>query len=105
MAKITNYYDAVNFFGNSFILCNEISSVDPSIYDNANFDWYDEENDTEVEVFQWYLTDISQDDATYLADRFGLLFTYSDLLNMYILCVNHFGTSWKYVDVIDRKYA
>lgn len=34
----------------------------------------------------------------YLEKTFGLLFTYSDLLDKYILCVDHFGTSWDYVE-------
>lgn len=52
----------------------------------------------EVEIYQWYVTDCSKWDMEYLRDTFGLLFTYSDLLDCYILCVTHFGTSWDYVD-------
>lgn len=96
------YLEAVNWLGNSRVLCNNIPQIDPSIFDNANFDWYDDENEMEVEIFQWFITDCTQDDVVYLADRFGLLFTYSELLDCYILCVDHCGTPWKSVEVFDR---
>lgn len=54
--------------------------------------------DDQVEIYQWYITDCSKWDMEYLRDTFGLLFTYSDMLDCYILCVTHFGTSWDYVD-------
>lgn len=44
------------------------------------------------------LQDCTDDDVEYLEQTFGLLFTYSDLLDKYILCVDHFGTSWDYVE-------
>ena len=97
------YLEAVNWLGNSRVLCNNIPQIDPSIFDNANFEWYDDENEMEVEIFQWYITNCTQDEVVYLSDRFGLLFTYSDLLNCYILCVDHYGTSQDYVEVFDRK--
>ena len=103
MKKVNNYKEAVEWFGNHRVLCNNIPQIDPSIFDNANFDWYDEDEETEVEIFQWFITDCTQDDVVYLADRFGLLFTYSDLLDCYILCVDHCGTRWDYVEVFDRK--
>ena len=51
-----------------------------------------------VEIYQWYITDCSKWDVEYLIKTFGLLFTYSDLLDCYILCATHFGTGWDYVD-------
>lgn len=50
------------------------------------------------DIFQWFITDCSESDMEYLRDTFGLLFTYSNLLDCYILCVTHFGTGWDYVD-------
>lgn len=50
------------------------------------------------EIYQWFITDCSEWDMKYLRDTFGLLFTYSDLLDCYILCVTHWGTGWDYVD-------
>lgn len=54
--------------------------------------------DEPVEICQWYITDCSKFDVEYLTNAFGLIFTYSDLLDCYILCVTHFGTGWSYVD-------
>ena len=91
----TDYKTAVNWCHNALIMCNNIPQIDPSVIDNARFAWYDEETETETEVFQWFITDCSQWDVEYLEEHFpGLLFTYSDLLDCFILCVDHFGTAW-----------
>jgi hypothetical protein len=60
------------------------------------FDLEDDEGNIR-DIYQWYLTDCSESDVEYLEKTFGLLFTYSDNLDLYILCVDHFGTSWDYV--------
>lgn len=103
MATITNYFDAVHYFGNSFVLCNNIPEIDGSVYDNMEFSSYDEETDTYKDIYQWFLTDCSKMDVEYLSRRFGLLFTYSDLLDVYVLCVDHYGTMWKGVPVTDNE--
>lgn len=91
----TNYKVAVHWLNNSLILCNEIQN-DMSIYDNMRFDLEDEEGNIH-DIYQWYLTDCSESDVEYLEKTFGLLFTKSDNLDLYILCVDHFGTAWDYV--------
>lgn len=88
----TDYRTAVNWCGNDYVLCNNIAELDSTIYDNARFEW--KEN---TDIFQWYLTDANTDTIEYLEKTFGLLFTYSELLDLYVLCVDHFGTSWSYV--------
>jgi hypothetical protein len=93
----TTYSAAVNWLNNDFILCNKIVEIDQSIYENMRFSDYDDENGSYTEIFQWYLTDASESDIEYLEKHFGLLFTYSNLLDCYVLCVDHLGTSWKYV--------
>lgn len=91
----TDYKTAVHWCNNALIMCNNIPQIDPTVIDNARFAWYDEETETETEVFQWFITDCSQWDVEYLEEHFpGLLFTYSDLLDCFILCVDHFGTVW-----------
>lgn len=94
----TNYSVAVNWCNNALILCNNITEIDPSIYDNMRFELFDEEDGTQRDIYQWFITDCTDDDVEYLENTFGLLFTYSDLLDKYILCVDHFGTSWDYVE-------
>ena len=113
----TNYGVAVNWLNNNFILCNEIQNLDQSIFDNARFGFfyytdedgnqYESESDYEGEeelnensrdIFQYYLTDCSESDVEFLEETFpGLLFTYGDLLGLYVLCVDHYGTNWYYV--------
>jgi hypothetical protein len=89
----TTYSIAVNYCNNSLVLCNNIAKIDPSVYDNARFEWGEE-----TEIFQWYVTDCSSSDVEFLEKSFGLLFTYSDKLDVYVLCVDHWGTSWDYVE-------
>lgn len=88
----TNYRVATKWCNNSYIMCNNIPEVDNTIYDNLRF-----ELDDTIEIYQWFITDASESDVEYLEEHFGLLFTYSELLDCFILCVDHYGTSWDYV--------
>lgn len=93
----TNYKVAVNWLDNSYVLCNNIAEIDSTIIDNARFSFEDEDTGKLTEIYQWYLSNCSDDDVEYLENTFGLLFTYSNLLDVYVLCVPHCGTSWDYV--------
>lgn len=93
----TNYKVAALWLNNSLVLCNNIAEVDPSIWENAEFETYNEETGEYKEIYQYFITDCSESDKEYLQNTFGLLFTFSDLLDCYILCVDHCGTSWDYV--------
>lgn len=99
---VTNYEDAVNYLHNDFILCNEIPSIDDTVYDNMRFN-NEYEDGTNIEIYQWFLTNASLGDVEYLKNRFDLLFTYSDNLDPYVLCVPHYGTSWDYVECQDNE--
>jgi len=94
----TNYKVAVNWLNNSLILCNDIVEKDSSVYENCRFNLYDEVSDSYTEIYQWYLTDCSQSDVEFLEEHFELKFSYSDMLDLYILCVDHYGTAWDYVN-------
>lgn len=101
----TNYRVATQWCNNSYVLCNNIPAIDETIYDNMRFSLEDEDGDY-IEIYQWFISDCSESDVRYLEDAFGLLFTYSDLLDCYILCVPHYGTSWDYVYCeTSNKYA
>lgn len=97
MTKYTTYAIAVNWLNNDFVLCNNITEVDPSTLENMRFDYYDEESDSCVDIYQYFITDASQGDVEFLEKNFNLKFTYSDLLDSFILCVDHWGTGWDYV--------
>ncbi len=96
MKRTTNYSTAVNWLHNDFVLCNNIPTIDPTFWDNARFSLTDED-DNEIEIYQYYITNASQGDVEFLERSFGLLFAYSELLDCFILCVPHWGTSWDYV--------
>lgn len=90
----TNYLTAVDWIQMNRILCNNIAEVDPSVYDEMRFDYYDEEEDVYMDIYQWYLTSLSLYDVEFLEKHFGLHFTYSEMLDLFILCVPHWGTRW-----------
>lgn len=93
----TNYAVAVNWCNNNYIMQNNICEIDPSVYDNFRFEIENEETGEYTEIYQWFITDANEFDVNYLEETFGLLFTFSDLLEHYILCVPHYGTAWDYV--------
>lgn len=101
----TTFAVAVEWLGNALIRCNHIWGIDYSVAENIRFKLYDDE-DNAKEIVQSYITDCSEEDVVYLEKHFGLLFTYSELLECYILCVDHIGTAWDYVMIeTDLKWA
>ena len=98
--KRTTYKQAINWLHPSLILCNNIATIDASIWDNIRFEFEDEDGN-EIEIYQYFLTSFNDSDIEFLEKYFpSLLFTYSELLECYVLCVDHFGTSWDsvYID-------
>ena len=91
-----SYRTIVERFIGDMVLCNKIIEVDSSVYDNMTFNFYDEENDYYIDIYQWYLCDINEEDKKEL-EEYGLLFSYSDELELDVLCVDHYGTSWDYI--------
>lgn len=51
------------------------------------------------EPAQWYAIAINEYDQKFLNDTFGMDIFYSDTLDLYILPVYHFGTSWTHVNL------
>lgn len=107
MRKYTTYSIATHWLDGGLILCNDIGKVDESIFDNARFSWFDEENETETEIYQYFLTSWGESDVEWLEKTFGLLFTYSDKLDCFVLCVDHCGTMWSGVscEVLNDEWA
>ena len=105
--KQTTYAIATHFLDGGLILCNNIGEIDPTIYENFRFSFEDEESGEITEIYQWFLTSWSGGDVKYLEDTFGLLFTYSDMLDCFVLCVDHWGTMWNCVpcDVLRDDWA
>lgn len=62
---------------------------------------YNEETDEYVEIYQYYLIDLCLN-KTYDKDiiealQNELIIAWSETLQEYVLCVDHWGTSWDYV--------
>ena len=75
-------------------------------YELSNYDFemvlgdiYDEENDEYTEIYQYYLININPYTLELLqkANCKDLIIAWSETLEEYILCVDHFGTGWDYV--------
>ena len=98
MKFTTTYATAAHWLQGSLIPCDDIVTVDPTTIENTIFDAYDDEGNYR-EIYQYFLTNYSEFDVKFLKAHFGLLFTYSEMLDLYILCVDHYGTSWDYVTV------
>lgn len=92
--KKASYRTMVDWLIGDILLCNNICEVDSSVYDNMEFDSYDEENDCYIDIYQYYLCDAHCKEEL---KKYGFLFSYSDMLELDVLCVDHFGTSWDYV--------
>lgn len=113
--KRLSYKTMANTF--DAVLCNSIPEVDPTIWDNVECgelcdyfnadgdyitrDEYDElcENGEECEecykeIYQYYLVG---SDALWVLKKANELVLYSELLDCYVWCVDHYGTGWDYV--------
>lgn len=104
--NFTTYNIAAHWIGGGLVLCNNISEIDPSIWENCRFPLEDEEGN-QVEIYQYFLTSWTESDVEYLEKTFGLLFTYSEKLDCFILCVDHWGTMWEGVpcEVLSEEWA
>lgn len=102
-------YSQIFYPESAMLLCNEITSVDESLYDNiengelteyrdADGELCEEEDaveTTENDIFQYYLIDESTADR--LKRSTDEIIMYSDKLDLHVLCVTHWGTGWDYV--------
>ena len=106
MTNFTTFNIATHWIDGGLVLCNNIAEIDESIWGNERFSTEDEEGN-QVEIFQYFLTSWSESDVEWLEKAFGLLFTYSDKLNCFVLCVDHWGTMWDSVpcEVLNEEWA
>ena len=102
----TNYSVAVNWLNGSLILANMAPELDENgeFWDNLfNFNIFEEDANGESilpDFYQYYLTSYSRDECRFLSDHFGLIFSYCEKLDLWVLCVDHYGTSWDYVSCL-----
>ena len=110
-----SYRTIVEYFIGDIVLCNNITEIDESVYDNLPIEEiYYNENDEKIteeeyynndnaycdnsapEIYQYYLCHVS-DYEKKQCEKAGLILSYSDKLDCDVLCVDHYGTSWDYV--------
>lgn len=88
----TTYKTAVEWLHNSLIRTNPDGDRLANLWENRRWDG-------DAEIYQWVLTDCSEGDVEFLEEHFGLLFSYDDGLECWVLAVDHWGTGWDYVAI------
>lgn len=89
-----SYKTIVDYYVGDIVLCNNITEVDPSVWDNVELSQMYQED--YPEFYQYYLCNLTEWDKEE-AKKAGLIFSYSSMLDCDVLCVDHYGTSWDYV--------
>ena len=85
-----SYRRIVGAYARDLVLRNNIIEIDSSVWDNMG------EVDEDLEIYQYYLCNLSSYEVGQLKE-YGIILSYSDMLDLDVLCVEHFGTSWDYV--------
>ena len=109
-----SYRTIVERFIGDIVLCNNAVEVDSYILENMDGFKYinsageyvteeeyynDMTGEIEIdypEIYQYYLCHVGQYDKEF-CQKCGLIFSYSEVLDCDVLCVDHWGTSWDYV--------
>lgn len=84
-----SYRTLVEYFIGDIVLCNNIINIDESIWSNLK-NGYDEETEEYVEIYQYYLCNLSEWEEKELL-KMGIILSYSDMLECDVLCVDHWG--------------
>ena len=90
-----SYKRLINRITNNLILCNNIVNIDSNIFDNIAVGEIPEDS----EIFQYFIIDIDEWTIEKLQNKkcYDVIIAYSEILENYVLMVDHFGTSWDYV--------
>lgn len=109
-----SYRTLIEFLFTDMILANELpktlaTKCDEFLEDNIIAgSVYDYENDYYIDIYQYFIVDFSNYAykfiQKYFADSNDIILFYSDILDIYVLGVDHFGTSWDYV-LTDIEYT
>ena len=94
-AERTSYRDMIDFCCDALILNNNIESElcgKGFCFDDYCGSAYDEEDDYYIDIYQQYI--IRERDAERLAEYTNEIVRYCEELDLYLLCVTHFGTAW-----------
>lgn len=73
------------------VLCNNINGLDNSIWENICGEY-----EEDLEVYQYYLCNLNEYQMKELV-KCGVIVSYSNMLDLDVIMVDHYGTSWDYV--------
>jgi hypothetical protein len=92
-----SYKRLVERYFNNMILCNNIANNYEDLEIVAGSD-YDEEEDTYKDIYQYFIVNgcFYEEDLQEVGEELGVVY-YNSNLGLYILGVDHLGTSWDYV--------
>ena len=89
-----SYKRIIKRYISDLVLCNKIEEIDELVWENMqNIDF---DSDEEINIYQYYLCNLTELEKEMLLD-YGIILSYSNVLDLDILCVDHLGTSWDYV--------
>ena len=92
-----SYRTLVHNFVDNLVLCNNILELDEFLFDNIVVGKIGED----TEIYQAYIIDIANYNIEYLQENLentnDIIIAYSNMLDCYVLLVDHFGTGWDYV--------
>lgn len=98
-----NFRTLANFLFTDMVLCNNIAQDYEYFTPEVGND-YDEENNKYTEIFQYFIVDCDswrmEQYKNWLEENekeSDIILYYDNRLEVYVLGVTHFGTSWDYV--------
>lgn len=89
-----SYRRLIDRYIDDLVLCNNIVNIDNTVFENMEN--IDVDDDDEIEIYQYYLCNLSEFEREKLIE-YGVSLSYSELLDCDVLLVTHWGTSWDYV--------
>ena len=95
-----SYRRIIDRYISDLVLCNEVANIEEFI-EGQLYDTY--EGLENLDIYQYFLCNLTEFEKETLQE-YGILLAYSNKLEVDILCVDHFGTSWDYV-MTDIKWT
>lgn len=94
-----SYKRIIDRYISDLVLCNNIENLEPyeELWDNMQNSYED------IEIYQYYVCNLTEFEKEKLLE-YGIILSYSNVLDVDVLCVDHFGTSWDYV-MTDVKWT
>ena len=95
-----HFYNEITKHIENMILINDIPNIDDEFWDHI---MYNNEYWQEIpEIYQYFATDCTDYDVKRIQKLYPeTIFTYSPLIDCFVLLVPHWGTSW---DVVETTY-